>query len=108
MDLENVELPEEPEAESLVLTQELHDSVTQTIYSMTLTLKAAQTLLEKDPSRLGGLLAELDDLAKNALDQMRTMLSQARPEVLEVVSRMLRMESIQKEMQFAVNRKAVD
>ncbi len=73
----------ESERRYRLLTQELHDSATQTIYSMTLTLKAAQTLLEKDPSRIPGLLGELDDLAKNALIQMRTMLSQARPDVLE-------------------------
>ncbi len=73
----------ESERRYRLLTQELHDSVTQTIYSMSLTLKAAHTLLERDPSRMTSLLMDLDELAKNALSQMRTMLSQARPEVLE-------------------------
>jgi PAS domain S-box-containing protein len=73
----------ESERRYRLLTQELHDSVTQTIYSMTLTLKAARTLLEKDPSRVPGLLSELDGLAKEALSEMRGMLTQARPDVLE-------------------------
>lgn len=73
----------ESERRYRLLTQELHDSVTQTIYSMSLTLKAAHTLLERDPSRMTSLLMDLDELAKNALSQMRAMLSQARPEVLE-------------------------
>jgi len=73
----------ESERRFRLLTQELHDSVTQTIYSMSLTLKAAHTLLERDPSRMASLLTDLDELAKNALSQMRAMLSQTRPDVLE-------------------------
>jgi PAS domain S-box-containing protein len=66
-----------------LLTQELHDSVTQTIYSMTLSLKAVRQLMDKDPARAAILLAELDELGREALGQMRAMLSQSRPEVLE-------------------------
>jgi two-component system sensor histidine kinase UhpB len=66
-----------------VLSRELHDSVTQTLYSITLTLKAARIQWERDPANLTGLLTQLDGLAKSALEEMRTLLRQARPEVLE-------------------------
>ncbi len=60
------------------LARELHDSVTQTIFSLTLTAQAAQILLEKDPARVKGQLDHLQSLAKSALTEMR-MLIQQRP-----------------------------
>lgn len=63
------------------LARELHDSVTQTVFSMTLTTESALLLLEREPSRLVAQLDHLDDLAKAALAQMQQLISELRPEV---------------------------
>jgi signal transduction histidine kinase len=66
-----------------LLSSDLHDSVTQTLYSLRLTLEAARLALERDRSHTAELLAQVDSLAKSALDEMRALLRQARPEALE-------------------------
>jgi signal transduction histidine kinase len=58
----------------------LHDSVTQTIFSMTLTTQSALLLLERDPGRVGAQLERLSQLAQNALSEMRVLISRLRPE----------------------------
>lgn len=65
------------------LARELHDSVTQTIFSLTLTAQAAQILLEKDPARVKGQLDHLQTLAKSALTEMRTLIQQRPRSVAE-------------------------
>jgi signal transduction histidine kinase len=62
------------------LRRELHDSVTQTIFSMTLTTQSALLLLERDPSRVGIQLDRLNHLAQSALAEMHTLISELRPE----------------------------
>jgi signal transduction histidine kinase len=62
------------------LRRELHDSVTQTIFSMTLTTQSALLLLDRDASRVGDQLARLNQLAVSALSEMRTLISELRPE----------------------------
>jgi signal transduction histidine kinase len=62
------------------LRRELHDSVTQTIFSMTLTTQSALLLLERDSSRVGAQLDRLNQLAQSALAEMRTLISELRPE----------------------------
>jgi signal transduction histidine kinase len=69
----------ESERKYRLLAQELHDSVTQTIYSMSLTLKAVSKLLDADPSKVEALIDELRDMSADALSQMRALLHQARP-----------------------------
>ena len=61
------------------LARELHDSVTQTIFSMTLITRSARTLQERDPDQVAGKLEELQDLAQNALTEMRALITQLRP-----------------------------
>jgi signal transduction histidine kinase len=61
------------------LARELHDSVTQTIFSMTLTADSAKILLEKDPGKVTNLLDRMQTLAKGALSEMRTLIAQLRP-----------------------------
>jgi signal transduction histidine kinase len=61
------------------LARELHDSVSQTIFSMTLTAQAAKMLLESDPPRTAGLLDHLQTLSQNALQEMRTLIQELRP-----------------------------
>jgi PAS domain S-box-containing protein len=65
------------------LAQELHDSVTQALFSMTLTTRSAEMLLERDPSRVGEKLAELRELATDALAEMRGLIFELRPGSLD-------------------------
>ncbi|MFZ0533931.1 MAG: sensor histidine kinase [Anaerolineales bacterium] len=62
------------------LARELHDSVTQTIFSMTLTTQSALLLLERDPNRVGAQLERLSQLTQSALVEMHTLISELRPE----------------------------
>ena len=62
------------------LRRELHDSVTQTIFSMTLTTQSAFLLLERDPTRVGAQLERLNQLAQSALVEMHLLISELRPE----------------------------
>jgi signal transduction histidine kinase len=62
------------------LRRELHDSVTQTIFSMTLTTQSALLLLDRDASRVGDQLERLNQLASSALSEMHTLISELRPE----------------------------
>lgn len=61
------------------LARDLHDSVTQTIFSMTLTAQSALLLLERQPERVSSQLDRLHDLAQSALAAMRTLVSELRP-----------------------------
>lgn len=61
------------------LARELHDSVSQTIFSLTLEARAAQLLLhQQDPAPVRPHLEHLQSLAHQALAQMRTVISQTR------------------------------
>jgi len=64
------------------LARELHDSVTQTIFSMTLTAEAARILLERDPTRVASQLDRLLELAQSALAEMRSLISHLRPKTV--------------------------
>jgi signal transduction histidine kinase len=61
------------------LARELHDSVSQTIFSISLVTRAAQLLLERDPERLRPQLEHLQSLTQNALAEMRGLITQLRP-----------------------------
>lgn len=62
------------------LARELHDSVTQLLFSLNLTLEAAATVVEADPARAVGQLARARELAGRALREMRTLIQELRPE----------------------------
>ena len=62
------------------LARELHDSVTQTIFSMTLTTQSALLLLEHDPKPLTAQLDRLNLLAHNALNEMQRLITRLAPE----------------------------
>ena len=61
------------------LARDLHDSVTQSIFSMTLTAEAARILFERDPPKVAPQLARLQELAQGALAEMRFLIYQLRP-----------------------------
>jgi signal transduction histidine kinase len=63
------------------LARELHDSVTQTVFSMTMTTQSALLLLDREPARVGAQLDRLSDLANSALAEMQTLVAELRPEV---------------------------
>lgn len=62
------------------LARDLHDSVTQTVFSMTLTTQSALLLLERDPGRIGAQLDRMNQLARNALSEMQLLISELKPE----------------------------
>jgi signal transduction histidine kinase len=62
------------------LARELHDSVTQTIFTMTLTTQSALLLLDREPGRVEAQLDRLNQLARSALDEIQTLISELRPE----------------------------
>ena len=61
------------------LARELHDSVTQSLFTVTLMAEAAQAMVERDPSRVGRYLSRLQATAGAALGEMRALLAQLRP-----------------------------
>ena len=61
------------------LARELHDSVTQTIFSMTLTAESSRILLKRGPKQVEPQLDRLNELAQGALEEMRTLIHELRP-----------------------------
>jgi signal transduction histidine kinase len=71
-------------AERTRLARELHDSVTQSLYSVTLYAEAAAILLESgNQSEAASHLRELRDTAQEALREMRLLIFELRPLALE-------------------------
>ena len=61
------------------LARELHDSVSQTIFSIRLHSRAARLLLEHDPEQLDSQLEQLKSLTQSCLEQMRGLIASLRP-----------------------------
>jgi signal transduction histidine kinase len=61
------------------LARELHDSVTQTVFSMNLTVQSARLLLAKDPGRAEAQLRRLEELASSAMAEIQALVSQLHP-----------------------------
>jgi signal transduction histidine kinase len=61
------------------LARDLHDSVTQTIFSMTLTTQSALLLMERQPGQVAAQLDRLTQLAQSALAEMRVLISKLQP-----------------------------
>ena len=66
------------------LARELHDSVTQALFSMGLTLRTIELLLDRDPAAARGKFDELRELQNDALAEMRTLIFELRPRGLEM------------------------
>jgi signal transduction histidine kinase len=61
------------------LARQLHDTVSQFVFSIVLTARSAQVLLDQDPSRVGELLERLQAMTAGVLSQLRSLISQMRP-----------------------------
>ncbi|MBX3141359.1 MAG: HAMP domain-containing protein [Trueperaceae bacterium] len=76
---------EAAEEERRHLARELHDSVSQAIYSVVLTAHAAEKRLGTDPDAVGKALAGVIELSEAALAEMRALIFELRPEALAEV-----------------------
>jgi len=65
------------------LALELHDVVSQKLFSLVLTAEAAGTLLERDADAAGAQVRRLQELAREALDELRALIFELRPPDLE-------------------------
>lgn len=91
MAVENARLAVDAQARSAAeernrLARELHDSVSQALFSMTLQTRAAQLALERDgldaSAALGDRLARLRELTEGAHAEMRALIFELRPEAI--------------------------
>jgi signal transduction histidine kinase len=64
------------------LARELHDAVTQTLFSASLLAEVLPTTWADDPEQGRALLRDLRQLSRGALAEMRTLLLELRPSVL--------------------------
>jgi ligand-binding sensor domain-containing protein/signal transduction histidine kinase len=64
------------------LARDLHDAVTQTLFSASLIAEVLPRIWERDPEQGQQRLAELRELTRGALAEMRTLLLELRPAAL--------------------------
>jgi nitrate/nitrite-specific signal transduction histidine kinase len=86
--MENAHLYEQAEQTAVAgernrLARELHDAVTQTLFSANLIADVLPRIWKRDPQEGMQNLEELRQLTRGALAEMRTMLLEMRPEALE-------------------------
>jgi signal transduction histidine kinase len=62
------------------LARELHDSVSQTMFSIILNTRATQILMDREPYRVRPQLEGLQILTQDALSEMRGLIAQLRPQ----------------------------
>jgi signal transduction histidine kinase/PAS domain-containing protein len=65
------------------LARELHDAVSQTLFSTTLTAEVLPRIWEKNPDEGRKKLDELRELTRGALAEMRTLLVELRPTAMQ-------------------------
>jgi signal transduction histidine kinase len=65
------------------LAHELHDAVSQKLFSLRLTAQAAVKLVDRDPARAKGELQQVAALAAEAADELRAAVVELRPAALE-------------------------
>jgi PAS domain S-box-containing protein len=65
------------------LARELHDSVTQALFSMTLLTRTIELLMARDPAAAAEKLSALRDLQRDALAEMRALIFELRPGSIE-------------------------
>ena len=65
------------------LARELHDSVSQALYAISLAVHAAGEMLGRHPDRLPEMLADMSSLVHGALADMRSLIFELHPESVE-------------------------
>ncbi|CAM5582757.1 GAF domain-containing sensor histidine kinase [Streptomyces pilosus] len=65
------------------LAHELHDAVSQKLFSLRLTAQAAARLVDRDPSRAKGELQQVAGLAAEAAEELRAAVVELRPAALD-------------------------
>ena len=85
--IENARLYEHAEASAVAaernrLARELHDAVTQTLFSSSIIAEVLPRIWERDPEEGHRRLQELRELTRGALAEMRTLLLELRPSAL--------------------------
>jgi signal transduction histidine kinase len=86
--LENARLHERSRELSIVeernrLARELHDAVTQKLFGVVLAAESAIALLARDVGAAGAQLALVRELAREAMDELRSVIVHLRPAALE-------------------------
>jgi len=86
--IENARLYEQTREYAVVeernrLARELHDSVTQSLFSVTLLSEASLSLLDRDLPKARERLERANELAQGALAEMRALIFQLRPMTLQ-------------------------
>jgi signal transduction histidine kinase len=86
--IENARLYEQSRELSIVeernrLARELHDSVTQKLFGLVLSAEAAATLIERDPAQARIELGRLQELAREAMEELRSLVFELRPPSVE-------------------------
>ena len=61
------------------LARNLHDTVSQLLFSVVLTSRSAQILLDRDRPQVRRELEVLQELTATALNKLRSLISQLRP-----------------------------
>jgi signal transduction histidine kinase len=65
------------------LARELHDAVAQKLFALRLTAEAASALLDVDPARARASLDQVNTLAREAAEELRSVVVELRPAELE-------------------------
>ncbi len=65
------------------LARELHDSVSQALYGISLGAQTARTLLDREPTSVAQPLDYVIELAQAGMEEMRALIFELRPESLE-------------------------
>src|SRR6185503_15845654 len=85
--IENARLFEQAQGKAALeerqrLARELHDSVSQALFSIALGARTARTLLDRDPTQVAPPLDYVLNLAEAGLAEMRALIFELRPESL--------------------------
>jgi signal transduction histidine kinase len=64
------------------LARELHDSLTQKLFGVVLTAEAAATLIDRDGESARTQLRRVQDLAREAMEELRSLIFELRPAAL--------------------------
>ena len=86
--IENARLYERSRELSIVeernrLARELHDSVIQRLFGVSLAVESAGTLLERDPAAAAAEVVRVRELSREAMEELRAVVFELRPASLE-------------------------